>query len=296
MRPTLLAVPNVSAGCDQAAVAAISFAYREAGAAVLDESSDCDHDRSVHTLAAAQGSLAEAVAAGAKVAIKSIDLTQNQGVHPHVGALDVAPIVFISSKDRGAACAEALRLASILGDRLEIPVFLYGILRAGRSRASLRSGGVAQLSTSVENGELIPDFGPARVDSRVGATLVAARPPLVAFNLVLADQATLADARRVASEIREGGSRGLPGCRALGLELVKANKIQISVNLEDYERAGIGDLHAAVSEVLPVAEGELIGLAPSAAIAEIPEQLAMPGFDPVRRSIEGSLRLHAENI
>ena len=43
--------------------------------------------------------------------------------------------------DRGAACAEALVLGDLLGDQLELPVFLYGELAQGRTRAELRRGG-----------------------------------------------------------------------------------------------------------------------------------------------------------
>ena len=50
------------------------------------------------------------------------------GQHPHVGALDVAPVVYPSTDLRGAACAEALVLAERLGEELGIPVFLYGEL------------------------------------------------------------------------------------------------------------------------------------------------------------------------
>ncbi len=60
-------------------------------------------------------------------------------------------------------------------------------------------------------GELRPDFGPGAPHPTAGAVLVAARPPLVAFNVELAPPATLADARRIAALIREGGEDGLPG-------------------------------------------------------------------------------------
>jgi len=49
--------------------------------------------------------------------------------------------------------------------------------------------------------------------------LVAAREPLVAFNLQLHAPATIDDARLVASLVREGGARGLPGVRAIAIAL-----------------------------------------------------------------------------
>ncbi len=68
-------------------------------------------------------------------------------------------------------------------------------------------------------GELRPDFGPSGPHPSAGATLVAAREPLVAFNLQLAAPANVADARRIAALIREGGEEGLPGLRAIGVQL-----------------------------------------------------------------------------
>ena len=62
-----------------------------------------------------------------------------------MGAVDVAPIVYLDEADKGAACAEALVLADELG-QLGVPVYLYGELAGGRTRAELRKpGGLQQL-------------------------------------------------------------------------------------------------------------------------------------------------------
>src|ERR1039458_6575535 len=124
-----------------------------------------------------------------------VRIDQHTGIHPRVGAIDVAPIVYRSDADRGAACAEALVLADLLGDQLQLPVFLYGILADGRTRAQLRRGGPATLAQRIAAGELTPDFGPRRLHPTGGAVLVAARAPLVAFNVELAAPATEREAR-----------------------------------------------------------------------------------------------------
>ena len=161
------------------------------------------------TLAGEPGSLAQAVANGAAEAIRQVDLDAHAGIHPRVGAVDVAPIVYLDPEDRGAACAEALVLGDLLGDELELPVFLYGELAQGRTRAELRRGGPEALAQRIDAGELRPDFGPHRLHPTAGAVLVAARPPLIAFNVELAPPATLEDARAIAAAIREGGPEGL---------------------------------------------------------------------------------------
>jgi glutamate formiminotransferase len=275
---TLLAVPNVSEGRDAAVLDAIGAAFTGAGARVLHRSADPDHHRAVFTLAGAPGRLADAVAAGAAVAIDRIDVTRHSGEHPRVGALDVAPIVYLEPADRGAACAEALILAQRLGD-LGVPVLLYGALGGGRTRAELRRGGAAELARRLEAGELAPDAGPPRAHPTAGVALVAARAPLAAFNVEVA--ATLAQARAIAAAIREGGAEGLPGVRALGLELGRAGVVQISTNVEDLAATTPADVVAAVARHAPVTRAELIAPAPRAAYAGLGDGVALDAPPPL---------------
>jgi glutamate formiminotransferase len=270
---SLLAIPNVSEGRDEAVIAAIADGFTTAGAALLDVHSDPDHNRSVYTLAGAPGALSEAVLAGARAAVERVDLDRHDGLHPHVGALDVAPIVYLAEADRGHACAEALVLADQLGEQLGIPVLMYGALAGGRTRAQLRRGGPAALAARITAGELSPDFGPRTVDAGAGVTLVGARPVLIAFNVELAPGVSLEQARAVATAIRESGPAGLPGVRAIGVWLEQRGCAQVSMNLEDFRRASPADAVAAIAGRVPVAAAELVGLAPRAAFAGFPPEL-----------------------
>lgn len=278
----LVAVPNVSEGRDREVIERIARAF---GPGLLDVHSDPDHNRSVFTLAGRPGELHEAVLRGAEEALRLIDLRAHSGVHPRVGALDVAPIVYTTPEDRGAACAEALVLADRLGE-LELPVFLYGPLSfTGHTRAELRRGGPAGLTERIDAGELAPDFGSARLHPTAGAVLVAARPPLVAFNVELAPPATLEDARHIASLIRESGGEGLAGLRAIGLWLSARDRAQVSMNLEDHRVTRLADVVAAIARHAPVERGELVGLAPAAAFEGFPDTLPVRG----RRHLEDAL-------
>jgi glutamate formiminotransferase/glutamate formiminotransferase/formiminotetrahydrofolate cyclodeaminase len=286
---TLLAVPNVSEGRDQAALDAIGAAFTAAGTAtLLDRHADPDHHRAVFTLAGAPGSLAQALAGGAREALARIDLQMSRGAHPHVGAVDVVPLVHLDPASRGAACAEALVTGALLGDELGLPVLLYGGLAGGRTRAELRRGGIAELTQRLGEGELRTDFGPQTVDPARGVTLVAARPPLVAFNVELGPPASADDARRIASLIREGGAEGLPGVRAIGLELTRRDRLgQVSVNVEDPFRVSLAEVVAAVGRHATPLAGELVGLAPAAALEGFPfDTVPIHGFDPDRQVIE----------
>ena len=261
--PTLIAVPNVSEGRDRETIAAIGAEFAR-GARMLDTHSDPDHGRSVFTLAGRQGELARALVNGARAAIERIDLTTHAGAHPHVGAIDVAPVVYLDEARRGAACAEALTAAALIADELELPVYLYGELAGGRDRAEIRRGGVAGLARS----GLRPDFGPNSIDPRKGALLMAARPPLIAFNVDLATE-DVELAKRVAAEIRESGHGGLPGVRAIGLRV--RGRAQVSTNVHDYRLTPLKEIVEQVERRAPVAGVELVGLAPRQALAGLPE-------------------------
>jgi len=282
----LLAVPNVSEGRDAAAVAEIADAFAAGGAGLLDVHSDPDHNRSVITLSGEPGALSHALLAGARETVQRIDLTRHDGVHPHVGALDVAPVVHLDRERRGAACAEALVTADLIASELGVPVFLYGALAAGRTRSELRRGGPEGLTHRMHDGELRPDFGPPEPHPTAGATLVAARPPLVAFNVELAPPATVTDAMGIAAGLRDGGPAGLPGVRAIGLQLAARGGVaQVSLNVEDHERVSLAEIVAAISRHAQVAEAELVGLAPAAAFDGFPADIHVRN----RRTIEEAL-------
>ena len=272
----LTAVPNVSDGTDLAALAAVGAAFEQGGGAQLlaEPHSDPDHGRTVFTLAGEPGQIASALVDGARAALERFDLTDHLGSHPNVGVVDVVPLVFLDEARRGAAMAEALVTADLLARELDLPIFLYGALADGRTRAELRRGGISGLTARIASGELRPDFGPHEVDPSKGVTLVGARPPLVAFNVELAAPATLADAKAIAAQLREGGESGLPGLKAIGLELpARGGVAQVSMNIEDHGALVLADVVAAISDRAEVSEAELVGLAPRAAFDRWPEPL-----------------------
>jgi len=284
---TLLAYPNVSEGKDKAAIARIGQAF---GSALLDVHSDADHHRSAYTLAGQPGELAQAVVNGALEAINAIHLDDHHGVHPRVGAVDVAPIIYLSEEDRGAAVAEALVLADTLGTELQLPVFLYGILAQGRTRAALRRGGPAELQRRIDTGELTPDFGPPRLHPTAGAVLVAARPPLVAFNVELEPPATVESAKTIAAHIREGGDEGLTGLRAIGLWLAQTNLAQVSTNVEDHRATPLRAVVEAVARHAKVRGAELVGLAPEAAFDQFPTDIPLRGYATIEETLHRRAR------
>jgi glutamate formiminotransferase / 5-formyltetrahydrofolate cyclo-ligase len=229
---------------------------------LIYDSSDWDHHRSVYTLLGEPGKLYEAVLDGAREAIARVDISGHAGLHPRVGVVDVAPIVYLEPGQRGAACAEALVLAEELG-RLGVPVYLYGDLAGGRTRAELRRPGGLD---GVE-----PDFGPPSHPT-AGATLVAARPPLVAFNVTI--DADLDTAKAIARRLREELD-----VRALGLRLTDG--VQVSTNIEDHTRVTAAEVVAAVRAHARVTGAELVAPAPRAALDDFPQDVPLRGPKPL---------------
>jgi glutamate formiminotransferase/glutamate formiminotransferase/formiminotetrahydrofolate cyclodeaminase len=205
--------------------------------------------------------------------------------------LDVAPIVYLSEDGVGAACAEALVAADRLGDEVELPVFLYGALGGGRSRAEVRRGGLHTLAGRMAASELTPDFGPRRLHPTAGAVLVGARPPLAAFNVELAPPATLQDAKDIAAAIREGGSHGLAGVRAIGIWLGRRGLAQVSTNVEDALHVSLAAVVAAIAEHARPARAEVVGLVPAAALRDFPADLEIKGAMTIENALAAARRV-----
>jgi glutamate formiminotransferase len=193
------------------------------------------------------------------------------------------PIVPLRPDDMPRACAAALELARRLGEELSLPVFLYGALAPERGPAFFRRGGPEELQRRIDEGELVPDFGPRQLDPATGGVIVGARRPLIAFNVNLAG-ANVESAREIARVIRERDG-GFPGVRALGLALPQAGHAQVSMNIEDWEASALHDIMGAIEgeaarRGVEVAGAELVGLMPAgAAAAAAGAALRIDGFD-----------------
>src|SRR3954451_2369923 len=143
----LVAVPNFSEGRNVRVIGALE-ATLDAHARVLNRHYDAQHNRCVFTIAAEPSKLVEALVAGAAHAVDLIDLRSHQGLHPHIGALDVCPVVWQVEdlrEDAGKAAREAAEGIAGLG----IPVFFYGELASSPERverAYFREGGPTELA------------------------------------------------------------------------------------------------------------------------------------------------------
>lgn len=288
----LVAVPNFSEGRNVRVIGALE-ATLSAHARVLNRHYDAQHNRCVFTMAAESTELVEALVAGAAHALDLIDLRSHQGLHPHIGAMDVCPVVW-QIEDRHEAALEGARRAADGIAALGIPVFFYGELATSpdrQERAYFRQGGPAELARRMGSGELKPDLGPDEPHPSAGATLVTAREPLVAFNVEL-DTSNPEIAREIAADLREAGG-GLPGVRALGLPR-EGERTQVSLNIHDPYAVPLARVVEEISRLAAghgahAIEAELVGLVPEAAVEGYPDEPPIRNFDPKRDVIENVL-------
>jgi glutamate formiminotransferase/formiminotetrahydrofolate cyclodeaminase len=281
-------VPNFSEGRRPEVVAAIVEAISSVrGVAVLDVSSDVSHNRSVVTFVAPDDSVVAAAFAGIATAAELIDLTQHTGEHPRIGATDVCPFVPLEGTTIERCVELARALGQRVGDELAIPVFLYERAATRPDRANLadvRRGEFEGARDAIGTDPArTPDFGPDAIHPTAGATVIGARPFLVAYNVYLGGAENLAIAKEVAKAVRES-SGGLPAVKALGLEV--GGQAQVSMNLVDTDRTPLAVAYDAVAaEALArgaaPTRSELIGLVPEKVLLDTAvHHVRLDGFTP----------------
>ena len=265
-------VANLSEGCDAAVISEMAAAVRRVGARLLDVHADCDHHRSVFTMAGTASELEHAAVRLAHEAVAHIDLRVHRGVHPRIGALDVVPFVPLPGSTLGECIDLAVRVGERIARETRIPVFLYGLAARREDRASLatiRRGGIEGLAARIGCEGWVPDFGPPTLHSSAGAVTVGARPPLVAYNVCL-ETTDVALGRRIAAAARASNG-GPTGVQALAFLLKGRGCVQISMNLTDVEATSVVAVFSWVSDLaaasgVGVASSEIVGLAPRRAL------------------------------
>jgi glutamate formiminotransferase len=274
-------VPNVSEGRRLDVVEGLAGAVTSVpGVHLLDRTSDASHNRSVLTIAGEHDAVSAGLERLVEQAIVEIDMEQHTGEHPRIGAVDVIPFVPLGDTPM-AFCVDLARdFGARIASRFDVPVFLYAqaATRADRVKlADVRRGQYEGLREEIGQNGRHPDFGPARTHPRFGAVAVGARPFLIAWNINL-DSTDVELAKRIARRVRESGG-GLPRVQANGFRVEEPERghpvrAQVSMNLLDHSVTPLWLAWETVRELaaedgVGLAESELIGLAPLAALLDI---------------------------
>ncbi len=279
-------VPNFSEGRRQDVVEAILEVIRAVeGVKVLDSSSDASHNRSVVTFVGEPAGVKEAAFQAAKKAAELIDMEKHRGEHPRIGATDVIPLIPISGVTMDECVELARELAEELGEELSIPTYLYeeaAQIPERKNLAKVRRGEYEGLKEEISLPERAPDFGPAKLHPRAGATAVGARPPLVAYNINL-NTSDLRVAKEIARSIRGSGG-GYPSIKALGVLIEETNTAQVTINVCNFREVSLPRIFETVkSEAarfgVEITGSEIVGLVPMEALLDAAVfYLRMDGF------------------
>ncbi|MDR3576133.1 MAG: glutamate formimidoyltransferase [Anaerolineaceae bacterium] len=235
----ILAVPNFSDGKRTEVIEAIVDQVRNVkGVKLLDYHPDPDFNRTVVTLIGRPQELKEALLNLAGKAIQLINMEEQSGSHPRIGAQDTIPIFPL----KGISLAECIELAEEIGSevyqRFDVPVYFSGENSRKLERRSLdfiRKGQFEGLKLVAHTEERKPDLGPASLHTTAGAVIVSAGTrPLVAFNVIL-DTNNLEIAKQIALMMR-GPSGGFTTVRSVGLKFENRNQVCVSMNMFDTDR------------------------------------------------------------
>jgi glutamate formiminotransferase len=297
-------VPNVSEGRRTAVVDRLAEAVTSVpGVFLLDRTSDASHNRSVLTVAGEHEAVSAGLEALVEQAIRDIDMEDHAGEHPRIGAVDVVPFVPLADTPMDACVELARAFGERIATRFDLPVYLYAeaATRSDRTKLSdVRRGQYEGLKNEITQNGRHPDFGPARMHPRAGATAVGARPFLIAWNVNL-DSEDVELAKRIARRVRESGG-GLPRVQANGFRVEEPDRghpvrAQVSMNLLDFRVTPLWQAWETVESLasedgVALAESELIGLAPVAALLGVADHA---GADETA-SVEARLAAAAEAL
>lgn len=265
-------IPNFSEGRDKKKIAKISAELKRAkGVKVLDVDVNPDYNRMVISFAGEPESVKNAGFLAIAKATELIDMSWHQGEHPRIGACDVFPFVPI----RNVTMSECVRISKELGrevgQRLKLPVYLYGEAATRPERkdlANIRAGEYEGLSSKLQDPKWKPDYGPTLFSKKSGAVIIGARNPLIAYNVNLKTNKK-AIAEGFARAVRESGG-GFRAVKAIGVFLQEQGICQVSMNLTDYKATPPHLVFERIKQisqgVVEVAGSEIVGLIPLEAI------------------------------
>lgn len=270
----VMCIPNYSEGRDEEKINKIVDCFRNvSNVKLVDYQPDKDHNRLVVEVIGEPESVIKAILKSVEVAVELIDMRTHKGAHPRMGAVDVVPFIPISEVDTKDCIEYANTVASAIGD-MGIPVYLYEDAATNPERknlAKVRKGQYEGFFEKIKEDEWTPDYGPKEMNEKSGATAVAARFHLIAFNVNLnTEDEEIAD--KIAKKVRHIGG-GLRYVKAIGLPLEEKKQVQVSMNLVNYEKTAVYQaLEMVKSEAkrygLSVVNTELIGMIPLEALID----------------------------
>jgi len=300
MQKLIECVPNFSEGRDEKIIRQITDAIKSTnGVSLLDVDPGATTNRTVVTFVGSPEAAVEAAFRGIQKAAELIDMRKHKGAHPRMGATDVCPFIPVSNLSWEEAIECANKLGRRVGEELKIPVYLYEKAAKDKSRSNLaviRAGEYEGFAEKIRKLEWKPDFGPAKLNEKAGATVIGTRQFLVAYNVNL-NTKSVRRANSVAFDVREQGRiktvDGTPSgepvldkngepvrepgmlkyVKAIGWFVKEYGIAQVSMNLTNIEETPLhlafeACVESAIKRGLRVTGSEIVGMVPKKCLTD----------------------------
>jgi glutamate formiminotransferase/formiminotetrahydrofolate cyclodeaminase len=288
MKKIVECIPNFSEGNNLITIQKIANAISETkGVSLLNIDIGKATNRTVMTFIGEMDAVIEAMYKAFEKATSLIDMSQHQGTHPRMGAVDVCPFVALDTSYEAELIEKVDVFAAKVAQNLNVPIYLYEKSAKSADRkylANIRKGEYQGFEEKMKTEAWKPDFG-ATWNPKTGASAVGVRDLLIAFNVNIKG-GTIEIAKEIAGKLRETGYlvkdaagnktriAGLhKGLRAIGWYIDEFDKIQISMNITDIKSSPLHWVFESCQNLakeyqIEVSGSELIGLIPKKAMIE----------------------------
>jgi len=214
----ILTDPNFSDGTHEDVIEQIMDQLRgRDGVKLIGYEPDADFDRLPAEVLGRPEAVRDALLDAAGKAYELIDMDQQHGRHPRIGAVDTIEIY----PAKGITIEDCIEFAEELGQELfkryDVPIYYTGKNARRPDREGLtavRKGNYEGLKETVlVDPERAPDLGPAKLHPTAGATIVGALEEHDAYFNVVLDTTDLAIAKKLARAVRgkHGGFFNIQG-------------------------------------------------------------------------------------
>ncbi len=263
-------VPNFSEGRDLQKVEKIVAPLKQQkGFKLVSYEPDKDYNRTVVTLLGEPEAMLEPLLEFIAVAIKEIDMRDQKGEHPRMGAVDVLPFIPIAEITMEECVNIAHQISKEIAEKLALPVFTYAEaaqVNARKKLPNIRKGEFEGMAEKIKDTTWHPDYGKPEIHPTAGVIGVGARLPLIAYNIDL-DTEDIEVAKAIAKAIR-GSSGGFKHVQAGPVYLDERNHVQVTMNILNYKQNPIYRvLETVIMEAkrygVNVPSSEIVGLVPS---------------------------------
>ena len=237
----ILAIPNFSNGRDQDVIDAVSGALKNReGVKLISVEPEHDFNRTVLTMIGEPAPLKEALIAMAEQSYKLIDMREQKGSHPRIGAQDTIPLYPFSNIELDEVKALAQEIGEELYERNGVPIFFAAENASNEDRKSIsfiRKGQYEGVKALLDD-ENHPDRDARKPDlskdgklsAQYGATIVSAEMEgLTAYNVFLNTE-DVSIAKAIAKAVR-GPSGGFSTVRAVGIKFPEREGVVVSMNM-----------------------------------------------------------------